>query len=179
MEIRIHPDPVLRQVAMPVDSFDAALADLARDMIEAMRANSGLGLAGPQVAVPRRIIVVSADAEPGHEAVLVNAEYVLTEGWEEGEEGCLSFPGIYVKIGRFARVAVRYRDLHGQVRELRAEGLLARALQHEMDHLDGRLLVDRMSQVQRLAQRRNLRELQRRYDQRLSRVEADAADVGK
>jgi peptide deformylase len=178
LEIRIHPDPVLRQVALPVEVFDEALTALARGMAAAMHESRGLGLAGPQVAVLKRIVVVSLDGEPGREAVLVNPEYVRTEGWEEGEEGCLSFPGIYVKIGRFADVVVRHRDLAGQVRQFQAQGLLARALQHEIDHLDGRLLVDRMSPVQRMAQRRNLRELERRYNERLTRVEADAADVG-
>jgi peptide deformylase len=86
------------------------------------------------------------------------------------EEGCLSFPGIYVKIGRFARVVARYQDLQGRPRRLEAEGLLARAVQHEIDHLDGRLLVDRMSVVQRMAHRRRLRELERRARQDAAHV---------
>jgi len=178
LEIRIHPDPVLRQVALPVEAFDASLAALAEDMVRTMHEHHGLGLAGPQVGVSQRIVVVSPDGEPGHETVLVNPEFVRSDGWEEGEEGCLSFPGIYVKVGRFTDVTVRYRDPQGQACQLQAQGLLARAVQHEIDHLDGRLLVDRMSPVQRMTHRRSLRELERRYNERLSRVEADAADVG-
>jgi len=178
MEVRTYPDPVLREVTVPAEAFDKELADLAQEMIRTMHDNRGLGLAAPQVGVAKRMAIVSPDGETGHETVLINPEFVLTEGWEEGEEGCLSFPGIFIKVGRFTRVKVRYRTLKGEWAEMAAEGLLARAVQHELDHLDGRLLVDRMSPVQRMAQRRNLKELQRRYDRRLSRVEADAADVG-
>ncbi len=173
MELHYYPDPVLRQAAGPVEEFDGSLADLVRGMLETMHASEGLGLAAPQVGVSRRVIIISPNAEPGHEVVLVNPEIAESEGWEESDEGCLSFPGVYVKIGRFAHVRARYRDLKGEVREMAAEGLLARALQHELDHLDGRLLVDRMSPVQRLAQRRRLRELKDRYARR-----ADQAATG-
>lgn len=164
MEIRYFPDPVLRERVPPVEEFDDALADLAREMVETMKAADGLGLAGPQVGVLLNIVVVSPDMQPGNERVLVNPEITESDGWEVGEEGCLSFPGIYVKIGRFHRVRARYRDLNGETRELEAEGLLARAVQHELDHLEGRLLVDRMSAVQRMAHRRSLRELNDRYE---------------
>jgi peptide deformylase len=178
MLVHYYPDPVLREGTVPVEVFDQELAELAREMIEAMHASQGLGLAGPQVGSSRRIVIVSPDGQPGREIALVNPELIRTEGWEEAEEGCLSFPGIYVKIGRFTHVSVRYRNLKGQSEELSAEGLLARVIQHELDHLVGRLLVDRMSPVQRMAQRRNLRELERRHERRLARVKADAADVG-
>jgi peptide deformylase len=178
VELRYYPDPVLREPTRPIDAFDERLGELAREMIEAMHACQGLGLAGPQVAVPKRIAIISPQVEAGNETALINPEFIRTEGWEEAEEGCLSFPGIYVKVGRFTRVGLKYQDLQGRWEEMSAEGLLARAVQHELDHLDGRLLVDRMSPVQRMAQRRNLKELQRRYERRLGRVEADAADVG-
>jgi len=163
MELRLYPDPVLRETTEPVTVFNDDLADLAREMVEAMHANQGLGLAGPQVAVGRRIVVVSPDGEPGHETVLVNPEIVESDGWQVGEEGCLSFPGIFVKIRRNQRVRVRYQDVSGTAHEWEVEGLLARAVQHECDHLVGRLLVDRMSPVQRVAQRRRLRDLKDRY----------------
>lgn len=178
MELRYYPDPVLREPTGSIDAFDERLAELAREMIAAMHACQGLGLAGPQVAVPKRIAIISPQVEVGNETVLINPALVRTEGWEESEEGCLSFPGIYVKVGRFTQVALKYQNLKGQWEEMSAEGLLARAVQHELDHLDGRLLVDRMSPVQRMSQRRNLKELERRYERRLGRVEADAADVG-
>jgi peptide deformylase len=164
VEVRHYPDPVLRTKTEAVDSFDGSLADLAQEMIATMRSANGLGLAAPQVGISQRFAVVSTGTEPGRETVLVNPELVHSEGWEDAEEGCLSFPGIYVKIGRFTRVRVRYHDLRGEAREMEAEGLAARAVQHELDHLDGRLLVDRMSAVQRLAHHRRLRELQGRYE---------------
>lgn len=164
MEVRHYPDPVLRTKTEAVDSFDGSLADLAQEMIATMRSANGLGLAAPQVGISQRFAIVSTGTEPGRETVLVNPELVHSEGWEDAEEGCLSLPGIYVKIGRFTRVRVRYHDLRGEAREMEAEGLAARAVQHELDHLDGRLLVDRMSAVQRLTHRRRLRELQDRYE---------------
>jgi peptide deformylase len=166
MEIRQHPDPVLRALNQEVSVFGQALADLARDMIAAMHQANGLGLAAPQVGVSQRVAVLSTDGQAGHETVLVNPRIVHSEGWEEAEEGCLSFPGIYVRLGRFVHVRVQYHDLKGEVREFEAQGLIARAVQHEVDHLDGRLLVDRMSAVQRVTHRRRLRELEARYQRR-------------
>jgi len=175
VEVKLYPDPLLREVAKPVEGFDKALADFAAEIIRTMRAGNGLGLAAPQVGVAKRLVIVSPDGQPGHETVMVNPEILATEGWVEAEEGCLSFPGVYVRIGRFSRVVARYQDVTGQAHELQAEGLLARAVQHEIDHLDGRLLVDRMSTVQRMAQRRRLRELQRRYEHQFERAEAGTA----
>lgn len=175
MEVRSYPDPVLRVKAAPVTAFDQALADLVQEMTRTMHEANGLGLAAPQVGVSTRIAIVSPDSEAGHEAVLVNPEITETDGWVESEEGCLSFPGVYVKIGRFARVRVKHQDVRGEVHEMEAESLLARAVQHELDHLDGRLLMDRMSSVQRLAQRRRLRELQDRYERRTSRAGAGSS----
>jgi peptide deformylase len=135
-------------------------------MVRLMHDHKGLGLAAPQAGLSLRLMIVVPDDAPDHETVMVNPEIVQTEGWEEAEEGCLSFPGIYIKIGRFARVRVRYQDLQGKTCQREAEGLLARAVQHEVDHLDGRLLVDRMSVVQRMTHRRRLRELERRFEER-------------
>ncbi|HUU11698.1 MAG TPA: peptide deformylase [Phycisphaerae bacterium] len=172
MEVYHYPDPVLRERARPVEQFDERLAALAADMVKTMTEANGLGLAAPQVGLSLKVVVVSADGQPGKEMVLVNPEIVSTEGAEVAEEGCLSFPGIFVKIRRFHRVGVRYRDVRGEVHEAEVEGLLARAVQHELDHLDGRLLVDRMSPVQRVAQRRRLRELKDRYERRAGRTAA-------
>jgi len=179
VEIHLYPDPVLRECSRPVERFDDRLAALAHGMVRAMVENHGLGLAAPQVGVLERLLIVSPDGEEGHETILVNPEILQTEGWQEGDEGCLSFPGIFVKVGRFQRVRVRYQDLEGRPHELDAEGLLARAVQHELDHLDGRLLVDRMTAVQRMGQRRRLRDLALRYDRRAKEAVAagkEAAD---
>lgn len=175
MRIRLYPDPVLRERSVRVEAFDEDLARLAADMTRAMLEGRGLGLAAPQVGVLKRLVVVSPDGEPGREAVLINPEIIHSEGSERADEGCLSFPGIYVKVNRHARVVVRYQDVAGEAHEMEAEGLLARAIEHEVDHLDGRLLVDRMSQVQRMANRRRLRELTIRYERRLAQAETSSA----
>ena len=166
MKLRYYPDPVLRIRTEPVETFDAALAEAAQDMVRLMHVCEGLGLAANQAGLTQRMAIVAADDKPGHETVLVNPELVESDGWEEAEEGCLSFPGIYVKIGRFTHVRVRHQNVRGETCEMTAEGLLARAVQHELDHLDGRLLVDRMSAVQRMAHRRRLRELEDRHRER-------------
>jgi peptide deformylase len=175
MELLHYPDPVLRRPAEPIVDFDASLKALADAMIATLRQITGLGLAAPQVGVSRRIALVAPDAEPGHEIVLVNPEIARGDGWEESEEGCLSFPGLFVKIGRCTSVTVRYHDLSGQLKTMEAQDLLARAVQHELDHLDGRLLVDRMSAVQRMSQRRRLRELEDRFEQRKNQADTKAA----
>jgi peptide deformylase len=166
VELRQYPDPVLRQQTEAIDTFDEALAGLAQEMIVTMHACSGLGLAATQVGLTKRIAIVASDDKPGHEAALVNPEIVQTSGWEEAEEGCLSFPGVYIRVGRFTRVRVRYQDLRGKTCEMDAESILARAIQHELDHLDGRLLVDRMSAVQRMTHRHRLKELEERFERR-------------
>ena len=175
MRIHLYPDPVLRERSVRIEAFDEDLARLAADMTRLMLENHGLGLAAPQVGVLKRLVVVSPDGEPGREAVLINPEIVHSEGSERADEGCLSFPGIYVKVNRHARVVVRYQDMADEAHEMEAEALLARAIEHEVDHLDGRLLVDRMSQVQRMANRRRLRELTIRYERRLAQAETRSA----
>ena len=166
MELRRYPDPILKQRAEKVESFDPSLADFVAELVRTMHASEGLGLAANQVGVAKRIAIVASDDKPGHETVLVNPELAETDGWEESEEGCLSFPGIYIKVGRFTRVRVRYQDVRGQACELSAEEVLARAVQHELDHLDGRLLADRMSSVQRMTHRRRLNELAEQFKER-------------
>jgi peptide deformylase len=172
MEVRKYPDPVLRVRTEKVQAFDQGLSELVAEMIRTMHAAVGLGLAATQVGRTERLAIVSPDDKPGHETALINPEIVESQEWEEAEEGCLSFPGIYIKVGRFIRVRIKYQNVAGTACEMTAEGLLARAVQHELDHLDGRLLLDRMSPVQRLAQRRRLRELVDRYERRTAEVTA-------
>ena len=170
MEVRKYPDPVLRTPTGPVKAFDKALADLAAEMVRTMHEAEGLGLAATQIGRTERMAIVAADSKPGHEQVLVNPEIAEADGWEVSDEGCLSFPGIYIKVGRFTHVRVRFQDVEGRPHELTAEGILARAVQHELDHLDGRLLVDRMSAVQKMSQRRRLRELVDRFERNAAAV---------
>jgi peptide deformylase len=148
------PHPLLKVRAEPVAAVDAALRKLAQDMLETMYAAPGIGLAAPQVGVTKRLFVADiADRKGGEEPrpmVLVNPE-VAWRSEEEvvQEEGCLSLPGQFAEVARPASVRVRYQDLEGETREVEAEGLLARCLQHEIDHLDGVLFTDHLSVLRR------------------------------
>lgn len=165
--------PELREPAASVAAFDDDLRALARDMVETMRAESGIGLAGPQVDKPRRIFVMEipedmdVDAE-GRRAnpeldgplVVVNPELVdFSRETGEMEEGCLSIPGIRGKVRRPVSVTLRFQDEAGGRREMRLHHLAARCAMHETDHLDGVLFVDRLSQVKRIAIKGKLRKL--------------------
>jgi peptide deformylase len=149
--IHTYPDPVLKRKAAPVADFGEELQLLIDDMLETMYAAPGIGLAAPQVGISRRVIVIdiSSKEDPGQLVVLVNPELVAAEGEEEGDEGCLSVPDFSAKVKRARKVAVRGHDRHGRQVELHAEDLLARALQHEIDHLEGTLLLDRLPPLRR------------------------------
>lgn len=133
--------PILREKAMPVRKYDAGLRELINDMIETMKSANGLGLAAPQIGVSRRVIVVlNEDEEP---LALVNPSIVKSEGLDESEEGCLSIPNLYAVVPRPLYVKVEGNDPKGKRIVVEAEGLLARALCHEIDHLDGILFIDK------------------------------------
>jgi peptide deformylase len=165
MKLKIvkYPEPVLSQPGEPVTEFDAELATLAEDMFETMYAAQGIGLAAPQVAVSKRLTVIdlSMGKDPEQKLVLVNPEVILREGRQYEEEGCLSFPEIREKVVRAANVRVRAQDLKGNWFEMDGEELLARAFQHEIDHLDGMLFVFRMSALKRDMVLRKIRKMQR------------------
>jgi len=161
LPIRIYPDPVLRAKCRPVEQFDAGLRKLAADMVETMHAAPGVGLAAPQVGVELRLAVVdvSVGEDPSLLKVLVNPEIVRREGQETDVEGCLSLPGINDKVDRPLAITVRARDLEGHPYELAAEGYLARAICHEVDHLDGILFTDHLHGLRRERARRQLKKL--------------------
>ncbi len=164
--IRLYGDPVLRERSRQVESFDGELRALAEEMIDSMRTGEGIGLAAPQIGVRLRVIVVEADAV-GEEAleprVLVNPEIVEFSDTEVAyEEGCLSIPEVRADVVRPDEIRLRYRTLAGEPVEERAAGLYARVLQHEIDHLDGRLFIDRIGVVERSQFRKKLREIQKR-----------------
>ena len=146
------PDPILRRKSTPVERIDAEVRALADDMLETMYAAPGVGLAAVQVGVPRRLIVLDTakEEEPRRPLVLINPE-ILALGSELGlhEEGCLSIPDVRIEIERPASARVRYLDREGEPQELSAEGLLATAIQHEIDHLNGRLIIDFLSRLKR------------------------------
>jgi peptide deformylase len=157
-----YPDPKLREKSRDVSSFDDDLRQLVTDMGETMFAAAGAGLAAIQVGVPLRLFIidgpVAGGAEDAPPKVFINPEIVsLSEEAQTGDEGCLSFPGIYVPVKRGMRARVRARDLEGKTFEIEGEALFARALQHENDHLIGRLLIDQCGPVKREIIKRKLR----------------------
>jgi peptide deformylase len=161
LPIRIYPDPVLRVKCPPVVTFDDALQRLAADMVETMHAAPGVGLAAPQVGVELRLAVVdvSVGQDPATLHVLVNPEIVRREGCEPDLEGCLSLPGINDKVERPTRIEVTAQDLAGRAFRLEVEGFSARAVCHEVDHLDGVLFTDHLRGLRRERARRQLKRL--------------------
>jgi peptide deformylase len=155
-EIRVIGDPVLRERAAEVQVFDRGLRKLAKRMIRIMHDAPGIGLAAPQVGVPERMLVYDVDDDP---RVLVNPRLdELSDETEESEEGCLSVPGVTMPVVRHLRVHVRAQGTSGEPLDYSAEGLEARVIQHELDHLDGVLIVDRASPSARAAAVRSVRE---------------------
>ncbi len=151
LEILKFPHPVLRQKARRVEQIDETIHRLVEDMTETMYRAPGIGLAANQVGLPRRVIVVdvSAGEAPENRLVLINPEILHREGRVTTEEGCLSVPDLREDVTRSGRVVVRALDLEGRRVEVEADDLLAVALQHEIDHLDGILFIDRISQLKR------------------------------
>jgi peptide deformylase len=149
-KIVTYPNPILRQKAKPVKSVDAEIKALVADMVEIMYANDGVGLAAPQVGVGLRVIVVDVGKEDGPGLMkLINPEILSREGEIEWEEGCLSVPDFRVKIMRAAKISVSYLDEDGDKKSIICEGLPAIAVQHEVDHLDGNLIIDYTSRLKR------------------------------
>ena len=142
-----YPDERLRTRAEPVTTFDPALRQLAADMAETMYEAPGIGLAATQVNVHRRLIVIDVSETKDRLQVFVNPEIVAEAGAAEGEEGCLSVPGIYDTVTRAETVTVNFQDLDGNAHSLRADGLLAVCVQHEIDHLNGKVFVDYLSRL--------------------------------
>jgi peptide deformylase len=146
------PDPILRKASAPIERIDEEVRTLAGDMLETMYDAPGVGLAAVQVGVPRRLIVLDTakDNDPPQPLVMVNPQIVaLGSDLREHEEGCLSIPDVRIDIERPATVTVRYQDLEGAEQELAADGLLATAIQHEVDHLNGKLIIDFLSRLKR------------------------------
>ena len=146
-KIVTYPEPILRQVAGPVEKIDDEVGSLLDDMAETMYADEGVGLAAPQVGVSLRVVVIDIGSEGPGLLKMVNPEVIKQEGEIRWEEGCLSVPDLRVVMKRHERVAVRYLDQEGVQRELEARGLLAVAVQHEIDHLNGRLIIDNISRL--------------------------------
>lgn len=157
-EILKYPDPRLREVAVRVESVTDEIKQLVDDMAETMYAAPGCGLAATQIGVNKRVFVidVAGEDEPSELRVFINAEIFETDGAQTWNEGCLSFPGVSEEIKRAERVKVRALDRDGRPFELEADGLLAVAIQHENDHLNGVLMIDKLSAIKRRVMSRKL-----------------------
>ncbi|MBI2881611.1 MAG: peptide deformylase [Candidatus Tectomicrobia bacterium] len=162
-EIRVFPDPILRRKAKPVKEVDREIKALVQDMIETMHAAPGVGLAAPQVGISRRVIVAdpSAGEDPQAVLALINPVVVSSEGKAVAEEGCLSLPDVQEEVERPERVTVEGLFVDGRKACIEADGLLARILQHEIDHVDGILILDRIGPLKRDLIKRKLRKRQR------------------
>ena len=162
------PAPVLARPAKPIDRITDDIRRLAEKMIDIMLETKGVGLAAPQAGVDLQIFVVSLDGTKENARVYINPEITPSGPFEESDEGCLSLPGIYTKIKRHKKCTVTATDLDGNRFTEQGEGLLARAFQHEFDHLQGMLIKDRMGRVAAIANRKRLKELQKQYEAKKS-----------
>jgi len=151
-----YPDPRLRTKAQPVTRFDAELAGLVEDLFETMYAAPGIGLAATQVDVHRRVIVIDVSQDRSGRTVFINPEILSREGVGTMEEGCLSVPGIFDEVQRAVKVRLRWQDVKGDVQERELDDILAVCVQHEMDHLEGKLFVDYLSDLKRERIRKKL-----------------------
>ena len=163
LRIILYPDPRLKKASTPVEKFDENLKLLAARMFELMRAHRGVGLAAPQVGMNIRMFVMNPTGEPQDDRVYVNPILTEAEGEEEGEEGCLSLPGINIKVDRSKTLRMQAKDLEGNPIDQIESGYVPRIWQHEFDHLNGTLLIDRMGTVAKMANRRVLKELEEQY----------------
>jgi len=162
LKILEFPDPRLRKKAAPIEVVDDALRALIRDMLETMYDAPGIGLAATQVDVHRRLLVTDISSDKSEPHALINPEIVEKDGVTVTDEGCLSVPGYYEAVERAEHIRVRFLDRNGEETEMEAEGLLAVCIQHEIDHLDGKLFVDYLSESKRQRIRKKL-EKERRH----------------
>ncbi len=162
LHILRYPDPRLRLISTPVAAVDDEIRQLLDDMLETMYAAPGIGLAAPQVDVTKRIIVIDTSQKGDDPRCLINPEIVSYEGLGMLEEGCLSVPGFHENVERAQQIKVQALDRDGHPFELEAEGLLSVCIQHEIDHLDGKLFVDYLSEIKRKRIQKKM-EKQRRF----------------
>jgi peptide deformylase len=171
LNILRYPDPRLRKKALPVDQVDDSIRQLAEDMLETMYEAPGIGLAATQVNVQKRVVVIDVSDDHSEPRVFINPEILEKQGEEVMEEGCLSVPDIFAEVKRAEWVKVRALGLDGEPYEIETDGLLAVCIQHEIDHLNGKLFVDYLSELKRRMVRKRL-EKARRAEQ-AGRQEAD------
>jgi len=165
-EIRIYPDEILRKRAEEVTEFNSELRELVDEMLAIVKEQRAYGLAANQIGVLKRVFVLDVDSDgnrDGQKLVFINPEIIHAEGESVREEGCLSLPGLWKKVKRAEKVRVKAQDVNGKEFILDAEGLLARGIQHEIDHLDGVVFIDRLSPLQRRLALEKYKKLKKRY----------------
>ena len=160
LSILLYPDPRLRRAAAPVTAFDDGLKATVARMFELMRQQQGVGLAAPQVGLNLRLFVANHTGKPEDDRVAINPTLTDADGTEAGEEGCLSLPKIRAEIDRFVTLTLKAQDLDGKPYEVTATGFEARVWQHEFDHLNGVMIIDRMPFTAKMAARKQLRQLE-------------------
>ncbi len=143
-------NPILRQTSKPVENITKSIKKLVANMFETMYADNGIGLAAPQIAKKKRVIIIDLQTKKSKPVALINPEIISSRGETESEEGCLSCPGLTAVVKRAADVVVQGLDINGNLIEIKAEGLLAIAFQHEVDHLNGILFIDRLTPTERI-----------------------------
>jgi peptide deformylase len=163
LHIIFYPDPRLKRVSKKITAFDEKLGDLVKRMFELMREAKGVGLAAPQVGLNIRLFISNHTGDPKDDRVYVNPELSEADGNDAGEEGCLSLPGLHVQVDRAKSVHIKAHDLNGKVFEQTETGYLPRIWQHELDHLNGTLLIDRMGITAQMENRKLLKELEDKY----------------
>ncbi len=175
-EILVWPHPTLKQKALPVTKFDDSVRELVKDMFESMNAADGVGLAAPQIGVLKRVIVLDTSSkQPELKPVaMINPEILNVEGSFVYKEGCLSVPGEAEDVERAAKVTVRYHDENGEQQTMTCEGLLATAVQHETDHLNGVMFVDHISALKREVIRKKMKKIQSYREEKKERRESAA-----
>lgn len=166
LDILVYPDPRLRQIAKPVTEFNDQLKQLVADMAETMYEAPGIGLAAIQVDVPQQVIVMDLTEEKNDLKVFINPQITELEGKTEYEEGCLSVPGVYASVERVELVRIDAVDVDGQAFSLEADGLLSVCIQHEVDHLNGKVFVDYLSRLKQDRVRKKLKKEERQNESR-------------
>lgn len=171
-KIRRYPDPILTAVAERVTEFGPRLKQIVEEMFLTMYQERGVGLAAPQCGISKRIFVINCakDQDPSGETALINPEIVSVEGEQFGDEGCLSFPGLYAKKMRPMKVTMRAQNVDGDWFEVVGQGLMARALLHERDHLDGKIFVQDLEPVEFVKLRKDLEQMRREFKRAKGKV---------
>jgi len=166
-EIVTDPFPILKETTRPVTEFDDNLKKLVADMVETMYAAPGVGLAANQINIPLQVAVIdiAPKEQKGDPVVLINPKIIKGEGEEVDEEGCLSVTDYTAKVKRFSKIWVEAQNLEGQPLNFEAEGFFARVIQHELDHLNGKIFVDRLSTLKRTMYKKRRKKLQRQLDE--------------